>query len=167
MSSEAATIGLAVRELAQYVHRRGDIHVRFEKSTTGAEGIATQKRVQAPFINAEGDDYVAELSVSHEFVVADERWRLGGRIDGCAVTRGLIEEYKTTRADIDQMHAHNGHVHRAQLMLYGGILARDHPERDQWQLDLCYCHPDQNNVCLLYTSPSPRDRTRSRMPSSA
>ena len=25
----------------------------------------------------------------------------------------------------------------------------------------------QNNACLLYTSPSPRDRTRSRMPSSA
>ena len=29
--------------------------------------------------------------------------------------------------------------------------------------------PDNNvdNICLLYTSPSPRDRTRSRMPSSA
>ena len=26
---------------------------------------------------------------------------------------------------------------------------------------------DKTNVCLLYTSPSPRDRTRSRMPSSA
>ena len=26
---------------------------------------------------------------------------------------------------------------------------------------------DENLVCLLYTSPSPRDRTRSRMPSSA
>ena len=26
---------------------------------------------------------------------------------------------------------------------------------------------DKDNVCLLYTSPSPRDRTRSRMPSSA
>ena len=25
----------------------------------------------------------------------------------------------------------------------------------------------QFNICLLYTSPSPRDRTRSRMPSSA
>ena len=25
----------------------------------------------------------------------------------------------------------------------------------------------RSNVCLLYTSPSPRDRTRSRMPSSA
>ena len=27
--------------------------------------------------------------------------------------------------------------------------------------------PDKNDDCLLYTSPSPRDRTRSRMPSSA
>ena len=27
--------------------------------------------------------------------------------------------------------------------------------------------PSVNNSCLLYTSPSPRDRTRSRMPSSA
>ena len=27
--------------------------------------------------------------------------------------------------------------------------------------------PDQAKGCLLYTSPSPRDRTRSRMPSSA
>ena len=25
----------------------------------------------------------------------------------------------------------------------------------------------KSNICLLYTSPSPRDRTRSRMPSSA
>ena len=27
--------------------------------------------------------------------------------------------------------------------------------------------PGQGSFCLLYTSPSPRDRTRSRMPSSA
>ena len=27
--------------------------------------------------------------------------------------------------------------------------------------------PTQSFICLLYTSPSPRDRTRSRMPSSA
>ena len=35
------------------------------------------------------------------------------------------------------------------------------------------CHAEaiavhgQTEICLLYTSPSPRDRTRSRMPSSA
>ena len=33
--------------------------------------------------------------------------------------------------------------------------------RDNWQ------EMDILKVCLLYTSPSPRDRTRSRMPSSA
>ena len=30
-----------------------------------------------------------------------------------------------------------------------------------------YAELDENYACLLYTSPSPRDRTRSRMPSSA
>ena len=29
------------------------------------------------------------------------------------------------------------------------------------------CHFPMSYLCLLYTSPSPRDRTRSRMPSSA
>ena len=30
-----------------------------------------------------------------------------------------------------------------------------------------HAEPNTPNTCLLYTSPSPRDRTRSRMPSSA
>ena len=32
---------------------------------------------------------------------------------------------------------------------------------------LCNTEGNASNPCLLYTSPSPRDRTRSRMPSSA
>ena len=42
-------------------------------------------------------------------------------------------------------------------------------------VESCYSHSGKkkelnfniDNYCLLYTSPSPRDRTRSRMPSSA
>ena len=34
-------------------------------------------------------------------------------------------------------------------------------------VDLAVDYPESFGVCLLYTSPSPRDRTRSRMPSSA
>ena len=34
-------------------------------------------------------------------------------------------------------------------------------DKGEWTLESKY------NICLLYTSPSPRDRTRSRMPSSA
>ena len=36
------------------------------------------------------------------------------------------------------------------------------PEKDETDLEIAF-----NWACLLYTSPSPRDRTRSRMPSSA
>ena len=37
-------------------------------------------------------------------------------------------------------------------------------DRDVWRHRL---DDEQVHACLLYTSPSPRDRTRSRMPSSA
>ena len=45
-------------------------------------------------------------------------------------------------------------------------------ERLREELDIPVMHDDQHgtaiiSACLLYTSPSPRDRTRSRMPSSA
>ena len=45
-----------------------------------------------------------------------------------------------------------------------------HPVFDQAAIDAQARMPrlqGQRNTCLLYTSPSPRDRTRSRMPSSA
>ena len=41
-------------------------------------------------------------------------------------------------------------------------------ERDRLEItDGCIVEMRYNGICLLYTSPSPRDRTRSRMPSSA
>ena len=42
-----------------------------------------------------------------------------------------------------------------------GVLAEESGRKEGQGSDLQWC------VCLLYTSPSPRDRTRSRMPSSA
>ena len=36
-----------------------------------------------------------------------------------------------------------------------------------WRLNANIATPDHNVPCLLYTSPSPRDATLSRMPSSA
>ena len=40
-------------------------------------------------------------------------------------------------------------------------------ERGQRRITVNYAQRQQGRSCLLYTSPSPRDRTRSRMPSSA
>ena len=40
-------------------------------------------------------------------------------------------------------------------------------EFTQFGTNVIGVHPGKTKTCLLYTSPSPRDRTRSRMPSSA
>ena len=63
------------------------------------------------------------------------------------------------------------HLQRAQpisfaqhLMAYAAMLARDVTRLEDCAKRLNYC---PLGSCLLYTSPSPRDRTRSRMPSSA
>ena len=51
--------------------------------------------------------------------------------------------------------------HADKVYLVGDII-------DGWKLRSGMYWPQAHtNVCLLYTSPSPRDRTRSRMPSSA
>ena len=54
----------------------------------------------------------------------------------------------------------DGRVKTLHPKVHGGILAR----RGQ---DDAVMAEHGINACLLYTSPSPRDRTRSRMPSSA
>ena len=54
-------------------------------------------------------------------------------------------------------------------LINGGRCSSDslqHDRRSSFPGCCCPCM-EQPTVCLLYTSPSPRDRTRSRMPSSA
>ena len=60
-----------------------------------------------------------------------------------------------------------------QLKALGAALRRD-IDAGGGQVTLTTCNPLTphllqaiSDICLLYTSPSPRDRTRSRMPSSA
>ena len=53
---------------------------------------------------------------------------------------------------------------KALLLLY---LLKHHRFSDDMGYDLIGAYGGLVYACLLYTSPSPRDRTRSRMPSSA
>ena len=48
--------------------------------------------------------------------------------------------------------------------IYDSLLMLQHRGQDAAGMVVC---DSEGNLCLLYTSPSPRDRTRSRMPSSA
>ena len=55
----------------------------------------------------------------------------------------------------------------AALRFLEGVLQGSQTHRPERRRLEARNHPDLLWVCLLYTSPSPRDRTRSRMPSSA
>ena len=60
-------------------------------------------------------------------------------------------------------------VSRTDLMEVDNAISGAKREiRQRYDLAGSKCDVDRkDNACLLYTSPSPRDRTRSRMPSSA
>ena len=68
----------------------------------------------------------------------------------------------------------------AFCLSWGGFIVRSFEDASVWQILLIrsvffmfalmlflLTTYKKNTICLLYTSPSPRDRTRSRMPSSA
>jgi DNA excision repair protein ERCC-2 len=135
---------LAVRTLAEFVHRRGDLHARLDGRTRADEGIAAQRRAQRD----RADGYEQERSVRLDLELAGEPATLSGRIDGCDATGVpvLIEEFKTTRADAAAAHAHHASVHWAQASLYAGLLGRELGDGRPFRLRLVYCHPDSQEV---------------------
>ena len=142
----AATV--AVRDLAAFVHRRGDIHYRYTGSATAVEGIGAQRRAQP---NREG--YRREVPVEGTFEGNGVSLRIRGRIDGIDDDAGLIEEYKTTRSEVEGLHAHIGHLHMAQLKLYAALVnamedtaMAASARRDAWRLRLVYLHPDDGTA---------------------
>ena len=62
------------------------------------------------------------------------------------------------------------HVANVEVYLTNPVGIGEHSnivEAIEEELNMIAKYEDQVEVCLLYTSPSPRDRTRSRMPSYA
>ena len=130
-----ASLRLGVKELAQFVHRRGDIHYRYEFSALAAEGIARQKEYQ----QHRAASYQREVSVKATY----GQLSIHGRIDGWDPEQRLVEEVKTTRADAEALHARIGAVNTAQLKLYGAMLALADETLGTLRLRLVYLHPDE------------------------
>ena len=71
------------------------------------------------------------------------------------------EEGTPLQAHVTNLDSDNFLGRLALLRVFNGEIAKGQ------QVTWCKADGTQQKVCLLYTSPSPRDRTRSRMPSSA
>ena len=81
------------------------------------------------------------------------------------------EEYGITSANADSMKTSDNPAVK-RLVGAEGELGAAFGLDNEWSLRIIkqvgnYGESYKRNICLLYTSPSPRDRTRSRMPSSA
>ena len=127
-----------MKELAAFVHRRGDLHYRYQSATLAAEGIARQKAWQRN--RAAGYRREVRVGASHGGLA------VSGRVDGWDADAGVVEEVKTTRADAAALHRHVGHEHLAQVRLYAALLALagEMPAGlAELRLRLVYLHPEQ------------------------
>ena len=137
-AAEPPAIAVGVRQLAASVHRRGDIHYRYESAATAAEGIAAQRRAQ----HGRPESHLREVPVTATVREHGMALTVRGRIDGLDRTEGVVEEFKTTRADIDGLHEHLGGLHWAQLKLYAALAGREEDAPQHWRLKLTYLCPD-------------------------
>lgn len=140
------TLKTAVKELAEFVHRSGDLHLGGQSTTLAQEGIAAQRRWQ----ENRGESYRREHRVSAAFGTLE----VTGRIDGWDPAAALVEEVKTTRTDVATVHGHVGGQHLAQLRLYGALLVLgedrtdcetdgdSHEDDHELNLRLVYLHPE-------------------------
>ena len=132
---------ISVKDLAEFVHRRGDIRYHEQSATLAAEGIARQKSYQAD----RGESYRREHRVSATF----GELSISGRIDGWDPAVRLVEEIKTTRNDPAELHAHAGDVHEAQLRLYGAMLVLADEALIEVRLRLVYLHPMRSDETVF------------------
>ena len=67
------------------------------------------------------------------------------------------------------MASHKTHYEDCDILVVGGGMAGTGAtfEARHWGRDMKIVCVEKANICLLYTSPSPRDYAASRMPSSA
>ena len=129
---------VAVKELAAFVHRRGDLHYRYQSATLAEEGIARQQAWQ----RGRGESYRREVRVAATFGAL----AVSGRVDGWDAPAGVVEEVKTTRADAPTLHTQAGQENMAQARLYGGllVLCGEAPAGlATLRLRLVYLHPTQ------------------------
>ena len=108
-------------------------------------------------------------------------------LDAARAAGSLIQEYRQSKLEVNRKQG--GDTYASQVVTevdiacealiidrlkdsctkYNIALLSEEMEDDgsRFERDYFWCIDPMDGTCLLYTSPSPRDRTRSRMPSSA
>src|SRR5665213_2764499 len=128
-------------------------------STASSANRTNVEAIQYPVADLEG-----ELVWARDFVERDERPK-GFRCVGCQGTltlrAGIKRRPHFAHRTTEECVGGETALHRTTIRVIAAALEEAIREGRPYALELV-CHS-----CLLYTSPSPRDRQKSRMPSSA
>ena len=105
-------------------------------------------------LKAEKEAAAAEAAAKNDAVVAK--------------TRELVARYKASQAEVEDLRSKAGAPDPALVERSRALAARyKQLQGEKAAADAEIANLRSSTSCLLYTSPSPRDRQKSRMPSSA
>ena len=132
----------------------GDVYKRQVIGCGGVASVAIQKCCQA-------DEVFTELCIASR--TKEKCDALARKLEG--KTKTVITTAKVDADDVNQL-IQLINSYKPDLVMNIAL-----PYQDLTIMDACLAcgvnYMDTANYCLLYTSPSPRDRQKSRMPSSA
>ena len=149
------------RELIELIDEGENIQCEFKRKFSGSEKIA---REMLAFANTKGGIIL--------FGIDDDK---NGYIDdmhGWSFIGGPKEDIKGENLEMVRIFRKLDPVFKGKTKLHGYRFLFRNANNEcgyRWHFNPRYSRRNlwKNYTCLLYTSPSPRDRTRSRMPSSA
>lgn len=134
---------ISVTELAEFVHRKGDINHTLDGRVDPIEGQLTQQSYQSKVVSS-NPNYEVEMNCRTEYSAFGVLLKVSGRIDGVMLHPiPMVEEIKTSRLPQDRVFNRLGSVHQAQARLYGAIFSKS-KNLDKCEVRLTYVDPDSH-----------------------
>jgi DNA excision repair protein ERCC-2 len=125
-------IRVSVKEIVGFVYQSGDLQSELSFGRDQL-GIQLHRLIQDQYDDADQSEVVVHADVT----VFDERFSIHGRIDGIRKSGTILEEIKSTSADLDSLSFDTVPVHRAQAMMYAYLYCLSH-QQTSMQIDLTY-----------------------------
>jgi hypothetical protein len=117
-------LDLSVHDIVDLILRTGDLDARIFNRSTMMEGTKLHQLYQRQYAQS---GYQSEVGISHDYVSSDVTLHVKGKADGVYIQDDhiIIEEIKTTVADLKQFHRQHERWHMMQGAFYGHMLASE------------------------------------------
>lgn len=143
MRIDSGIIYVAVRELIEFILRKGSLDSSFVSSNRMALGIKAHKKIQKSM----GENYEKEVHLKQEITEEGITFIVEGRADGIItiLDRTIIDEIKSTTMPLDQIDKDFNELHFAQAKCYAYIYAKEH-DLSEIEVQLTYYNINTEDI---------------------